>query len=412
MLRKICVILRHEKISWASRLLFHEIIKEKRMGKKDKKKLSKQRKRLGANVVSLVAVFLMMCAAAMVQSGRLLGHPMKGIGEVEAVPTMSGDTVIVNTTETGAEIGGYAGPVPLEIRIVKGRIDSVAALDNAETPGFFKRVVKSGLLDSWNGMTPREAIDAHVDAVSGATYSSNAVIGNVRAGMEEIVDDGSVASEEETATETAVNQNPDSSDSPDAKFYIAMIVVLAAMSLPLVWKNRKYRVVQQILNAGVLGFWAGTFVDYIVMLRLLSSGSIDLMAIPALLMLIAAFIYPLLGKDGYYCAWVCPLGSIQELAGRCNPRHHLHMGQKTVKVLTRVRMLLWGCLMVLLWTGMFTSWIDYELFSAFLLTSASTGVIIGGCTVVVISLFIPRPYCRFVCPTGTLMRMSQNIDTK
>lgn len=364
-----------------------------------------------AHFVSLAAVFMMMAAGAMVQSGRFWGHRLETTGTHEETAVTSDDTLIVNTTEAGAEIGGYAGPVPLEIYLVDGRIDSVAALANAETTAFFRRVVDGGLLDRWNGMTPEEAVETEVDAVSGATYSSNAVIGNVRAGMEALIDE-SASSGDGAAAETAVNQQTDSSERPDAKFYVALIVVLAAMSVPLVWKNQKYRLVQQILNAGVLGFWAGTFVDYIIMLRLLSSGSIDLTVIPALLMLIAAFIYPLLGKEGYYCAWVCPLGSLQELASRCNPHHRLHMGPKSVKALTRFRMLLWGVLMLMLWTGMWTSWIDYELFSAFLFTTASTAVITGGGVIVVLSFFIPRPYCRFVCPTGILLRMAQNLDTK
>ena len=74
-------------------------------------------------------------------------------------------------------------------------------------------------------------------------------------------------------------------------------------------------------------------------------------------------------------------------------------------------MLLWGALMLCLWTGLWVRWIDYELFTAFFVTTAAWGILVAGAIVIVLSAWIPRPYCRFVCPAGTLLRMSQNIDT-
>jgi len=31
-----------------------------------------------------------------------------------------------------------------------------------------------------------------------------------------------------------------------------------------------------------------------------------------------------------------------------------------------------------------------------------------GVIVVILSVFVPHPYCRFVCPTGTLFKIVQN----
>jgi len=39
------------------------------------------------------------------------------------------------------------------------------------------------ILDSWNGMTVNKAIKAKVDGVTGATYSSDALIENVQKGL-------------------------------------------------------------------------------------------------------------------------------------------------------------------------------------------------------------------------------------
>ena len=73
-------------------------------------------------------------------------------------------------------IKGFNGPTPLLIALdAEGRINNVVLLENQETPVYAKRVVDGGLYQAWNGLTVDEALDKQVDAVSGATYTSNGV---------------------------------------------------------------------------------------------------------------------------------------------------------------------------------------------------------------------------------------------
>ena len=97
------------------------------------------------------------------------------------------DTLVVNTTELCKDIIGYDGPTPVKITIVDGVVASVEALPNVETPRFFDLVRAGGLLDAVVGKTPAEAAEMPLDAVSGATFSSNAVIANLRAGLKSAV---------------------------------------------------------------------------------------------------------------------------------------------------------------------------------------------------------------------------------
>ena len=71
---------------------------------------------------------------------------------------------------------GYNGPTPLLIALdTEGRIKNVVLLENEETPVFAQRVVEGGLYEAWNGLTVDEALGKDVDAVTGATYTSNGV---------------------------------------------------------------------------------------------------------------------------------------------------------------------------------------------------------------------------------------------
>ena len=84
------------------------------------------------------------------------------------------------------------------------------------------------------------------------------------------------------------------------------------------------------------------------------------------------------------------------------------MGSKTVKRLTFFRKALWMVLMLLMLVGVGFDWMDYEIFAAFIITSASTVVLLLACLFFILSVFVPRPYCRFVCPTGTLFKVAQD----
>lgn len=77
-------------------------------------------------------------------------------------------------------VKGYNGNTPLLIALdAEGRIKQVVMLPNHETPRFAERVEKGGLCQAWDGLTVEEALAQPVDAISGATYTSNGVKGSL-----------------------------------------------------------------------------------------------------------------------------------------------------------------------------------------------------------------------------------------
>ena len=81
-------------------------------------------------------------------------------------------------------IKGYNGETPVLIALSpKQVILGVWLLDNTETPKFAKKVEDAGFYKNWNGLTVKQALKKEVDAVSGATYTSNGVIKSVQAAL-------------------------------------------------------------------------------------------------------------------------------------------------------------------------------------------------------------------------------------
>ena len=378
--------------------------------------VKRQRKGFWARLLSLVVVVLILAAAAILRDGRILGHDLREAHEAKA---LKNDTLevtpdgafVVNTKPLAKDVQGYGGPVPLKIHIKDGRVAAVEAEPNAESPDFFNRAKE--LLNHWQNKSVDEAMSEEVDAVSGATFSSKAIIANMQRGLAyakqhgQWGEDGSVGALGTSAPPIVGSEDGSvGALGTSAPPIVALIVVLLGVIVPLFYNNRRLHLVQLAVNVVVLGLWTGTFVSYTLFLRIFAGG-VSLSAIGALaaplLMLIVALIYPLAGRSGHYCANICPFGSAQELAGKLS-RRKLRITPRVLKLLSVLRNLLWGVLMALLLTGTCTAWIDYELFTVFLYSSASVWVTVLAALFLVLSVWVPRPYCRFVCPTGALIK--------
>lgn len=348
--------------------------------------------------ISFLLTMLMLIAAAITVNKAVFGNNIQRIETSEDKSSEAvGDTfsegpdgnVIIHTADLPGTINGYAGPVPLDIYLTDGKISEIKALPNAESPSFFQRA--SAVLDSWIGNTPEQALELKVDAVSGATYSSAAIINNVNTGLAYY----------QGAGNRSTNTTP-------WKIWVALGVTLTACVLPLFVKNKIYHNVQLIANVLVLGFWCGQFLDYALILKYISGGFVLPVGLIAIAMLIAAFIYPLFGRPQYYCTHICPLGSAQQLVGQiCG--YKIHISAKVLKGLDWFRKILWALLMLLLWTDCLTGWMDMELFQAFMFESASWWIIGAACLFIILSAVVARPYCRFVCPTGSLFKRAENL---
>ena len=117
-------------------------------------------------------VLLLLAAVVLMSAGKQDG----------AITKENGST-IVNTTTIAKDVEGYNGPVPLKIYIKKNKIEKIEVLKNQETPKYLVKV-KKAIENAWDGLTVKEAQAKKVDAVTGATFTSEAIIKNVQKGLD------------------------------------------------------------------------------------------------------------------------------------------------------------------------------------------------------------------------------------
>lgn len=90
------------------------------------------------------------------------------------------DVAVINTSSI-VKARGYMGNTPVKIFVRKNKIVKIEALPNQETPAVFAKAEE--LLKRFVGKSVDEASAMKVDGVSGATYSSKALIQNVKGGL-------------------------------------------------------------------------------------------------------------------------------------------------------------------------------------------------------------------------------------
>lgn len=382
------------------------------------------------HAVSLLVVFLLLAATA-VWTGRLLGHDIgapqtasvrlnEGVTppadeQLQAlkldaenfmlVPRDSASWTVINEADGAAcgvvlssvpyagEVQGFAGPTPIYIYIDgEGKVRATALAENAETPDFMSRAA-AGTLSHWCGLTPEAGKDLHVDAVTGATYTSKALVQNMQLTLAAYT----AARTADVTVEPVIGW---------PRTVAVWVVLLLGMISAWRFRGKKWlRIVVLALNVGVLGFWCGQFLSISLLRGWISNGLDPVAYLPTVSVLAVAVLLPFAGRHRHYCTWVCPFGSLQELAGRL-PFPKIHCTQKTYKMMGVVRMVVLSVLLVLLWTGMGGALLDYEPFMAFVPEVALPAVIVLAAVFVVASCFVPNVWCKTFCPVGALLDMA------
>ena len=190
-------------------------------------------------LLSLVVVVLILSAAAIVRDGRIFGIDLRHAHTMNDAVALGNDTmsvhpdgtIVVNTRLLAKDVQGYGGPVPLRIYVSKsGVVDSIVAEPNAETPDFFNHA--SAIFAQWQGKTIDEATAMEVDGVTGATFSSRAIIANVQRGLAYAKQHATLGNAPDATGSVDVSGSSVSSGGFTLGGIVALIVVLMGAVVP------------------------------------------------------------------------------------------------------------------------------------------------------------------------------------
>jgi uncharacterized protein with FMN-binding domain len=373
-----------------------------------------------------IILFSLLLMAAVSHNGKLFGYKTKeffepsekekkiekptaeqlhklGVNNFQLVEVSNGvwetnELKLINTNAYGSKVYGFGGPVPLLVLIDSdNRIKNVVDLPNDETPDFFESLKKEGVISQWFGKKATDLDSFQPDAISGATLSSNAVNLSISKTLAKI---GKVQPKAKSIFSNF-----------DIKTAVALLVLVSALLLSIYAKsNKRLRDIQLLINVLVLGFWCAKFISFQILLGWFANGVNISTSIVILLMLILSIGLQFFTKNkSFYCTWVCPFGSAQELAGKLYSKK-AKIGRQTMNILQQSKKLVTLLVFFSLWVGLASDIVDYEPFTAFVFQHASIAVLIIAGLSIITSIFIKRPWCRFVCPTGQLLQWTNKMN--
>jgi len=192
---------------------------------------------------------------------------------------------------------------------------------------------------------------------------------------------------------------------------VAVLVGALALASVLVHRVRSRRAVFALMVFSLLyfGFWRKGCICPVGSIQNVALALSGAYAIPISVLLF--FLLPLVFTLFYgrvFCAAVCPLGAVQDLVAvwpMAVPRW-LESGLRVLAYVYLGLALMWaalGCGFVVC---------RYDPFVPIFRLSGDVHILILGATLLVAGLVIARPYCRFLCPYGVILRHLSRLSRR
>ena len=293
-----------------------------------------------------------------------------------------------------AQAMGYGGPVTVAVAVdTRGTIIGLGVVDHKDSPTYFEQVLRSDLLKNVLGKTYQDplALSRDVDAVTGATLSSNAIVVSAHQAVKEI------------ASHQLGLEVPDAAD-PELDFGLSETILMALFAMGIVARLKGFRFTRILRWASLLtglvfiGFVYNNPLTIAMINRMLLGFWPDLHThlYPYLLVGGVMLLFLIEGKNSY-CGWFCPFGAAQECLGKISRAKHRKFEhfRGVLKWLQRGAALVAIIGALLLRDPALTS---YEVFGTLFQMWGSAFQFSIIALVFLLSLYTIRPWCNYLCP--------------
>jgi len=370
-------------------------------------------------ILAIISLILVVTAGALGlrREAREVHHYLNGIipeghyaiafgGERFAIydaDSLSPDSYLINESSPA-----YGGEMLVSVLIdTSGVILDLRVARHRETPSFMEKIERKALRKSLIGKSYDDpfVIGADVDVVSGATYTSQAIISCAQKGS------GSIARDQLSLKVTEP-------EAPHLEIGIPEIALLVLYLLALIgiYKMKRFkkamRWITMLGGLFILGFWFSVPLTLSKLNTFLMGYLPDWHTQLYWYLIIAGFMLSIfLTRKNIYCNWICPLGGLQEclgVVGGAKPRFSSRFN-KSMKWVQRGVALL-AILLALYFRNPVQ--LNYEIFGVAMSLTGATNLFILTGFFIVISVFIKRSWCTYLCPIVPVEDMLRLLGPK
>lgn len=320
----------------------------------------------------------------------------------------SADGELLGFAATGSAYG-YGGPLVMAIALDgEGLVEAARVIDHRETPVFYQRIKAPELLGEFSGRAFGD-LDFDfigIDGVTGATRSAKALAGAMEQAVYTIATDRFGAAWPEQAHPLEIGL-----------FEIALVLIfIAGIALPGSQKGfRKYLCWGcRIAGLLIVGFSVNAPLTLARVSAFLSGYFPRVEANLVLYILSAGFVLPLLFQGrSVYCTHICPFGTAQRIFNLISgKRWAIPPHLASIMTLCRNILVFLAVLMALaLVNPTMATYEPYAVLFAFRGTNLQWILM---AVVLLVSLIVYRPWCRFLCPmrscAAVLLDMKKRIQ--
>ncbi len=329
-------------------------------------------------------------------------HEPDGSSAYWQVLDSSGQSIgrVLQTSPLGDSIVGYQGPTNTLIALDSAdKVIGIAPLGSYDNEPYVEWVREDEYFHTlFDGLTLADLADfdaevAQVEGVSGATMTSMAIVRSLV-----------VAAEQQQQSETEQRGQRVSAMQWKLRDAGTAAVILFGLAISLTsWRRAKaVRVVFQLVLIVYLGLLNGDLISQAMFAGWAQTGIPWRRAGGLVLLTAAAICIPVTTRRNVYCSHLCPHGAAQQLLKNRLP-WRLHLPRWLARGLKIVPLLLLAWCLVVAMTQTPFSLASIEPFDAWIFRIAGWASLTIAIAGLVASMFVPMAYCRFGCPTGTML---------
>lgn len=158
------------------------------------------------------------------------------------------------------------------------------------------------------------------------------------------------------------------------------------------------------LSVIVLGFYLGSSLDPVGAVFDLFKTGFRFDGVLILLGIIIGFSF-FFGR--FFCGWICPLGGVQEFI---NPETKSGwLSQPMDNLLKFLKYIVLLVFFYLAWRTGTNPWNDYEPLKVLVRFSGTTVAVTALTLILLVAVFIERPFCRYLCPLGAILALTSRL---
>ncbi len=308
------------------------------------------------------------------------------------------------TSSVPPEVGGYRGELDVLVGMdLSGKITGVKIIGHNESQEHIDRITGSGFLAKFIGKFAGDE-SFGIEAVTGATISSQAIIDDVKSSSKAVYD-YIMSGKKPTASSGSLVDTTQLVKGLAALSIAALACICVARP-----GSRRLRRITLAASVAVVGIWLGTPVTIGNIVDLRFFGLPLRYNLPLAVLMLFALLAALVRRN-LYCSYVCPFGALQEGAARVMPKKVCPSGG----IERSFRWLRWIVTILALYAIAFEgsdAFRSIEPFSLLFMRYPNAVTLIQAGVALAAALFVRRVWCRFFCPTGLIIDIVAELGAK